>query len=263
MSQKLQLLARLEGSATPEELAQAMRHCNPQVRSKAALVMGKEKRDAGWVRARLGDPDARVRANAVEALWGADGADAVEVFRKAAKDEEPRVVLNAVMGLYQARLMESVWMLLDLAVSEDFRMRRSACWVMGQTKDPRFLMALLGLARDKDASLRAAALQAVAAIRLRVSRLRREPLAISVGLAAMREGGVRELRVRVGKPEEAPVLDALSFVVEEAGVVVVRYEVEPLGGGEYGIRYGGGEKVGKVRVTVLTAQALGEASGGV
>ncbi|MBS1829493.1 MAG: HEAT repeat domain-containing protein [Acidobacteria bacterium] len=259
-SQKLQLLARLKESATPEELAVAMRHCNPQVRSKAALVVGKENRDAGWVRARLRDPDARVRANAVESLWGADGVEVVDVFRQAALDDEPRVVLNGVMGLYRARLTEAVEMLVKLAESEDFRFRRSACWVMGQTKDPRFLGALLGLARDKDANLRAAALQGVAAIRLKVNRLRRERLGVTVVFAARRE---RRREFRVWVEDTAVELDALSFVVEEAGVLVTRFEVEGLGGGEYGIRYEGAENAGKMRITVMTEIALGEATAGV
>jgi len=44
-------------------------HPDAKVRSKAALLVGRGKPELGWVRSQLAQQDARVRANAVEALW--------------------------------------------------------------------------------------------------------------------------------------------------------------------------------------------------
>ena len=48
----------------------------------------------------LESPDARVRANAIEALWHTPPGNTTRVFRDALGDDHHRVVVNALLGLY-------------------------------------------------------------------------------------------------------------------------------------------------------------------
>jgi len=47
-----------------------------RIRSKVALVIGRVSHNGKWAESRLADPDARVRANAVESMWDVDTAEA-------------------------------------------------------------------------------------------------------------------------------------------------------------------------------------------
>ena len=55
-------------------LSRLLSSSDPHVRSKAACLYGRTSKNPDWVRRRLTDSDARVRANAVESLWGAKSA---------------------------------------------------------------------------------------------------------------------------------------------------------------------------------------------
>lgn len=50
--------------------------------------------------ARLGESDPRVRANAIESLWGVDSPEARTLLSFATNDANNRVVGNALLGLY-------------------------------------------------------------------------------------------------------------------------------------------------------------------
>lgn len=79
---------------------QYMRSHDPFVRSKAAALIGGALRNSGWFEKLLGDPDARTRANAIEALWGSDWPVAPSLFERALRDPHHRVVANAIIGLF-------------------------------------------------------------------------------------------------------------------------------------------------------------------
>ena len=64
------------------------RHPDPHLRSKAVLMIGRQERDAGWAQHRLAEADPRVRANAIEALWGRYTEEARAVLRLAACDPQ-------------------------------------------------------------------------------------------------------------------------------------------------------------------------------
>lgn len=74
---------------------------DPNVRSKAASLYGRTSQNADWVRKRLSETDARVRANAVESLWGTDSTSARAVLKEASRDHHHRVAANALVGLHR------------------------------------------------------------------------------------------------------------------------------------------------------------------
>ena len=76
--------------------AQLLHHPNLQVRSKAALLVGKSNQDVKWVSKQMHGADSRVRANALEALWGLESEDCRRVFENALDDPANRVVGNVL-----------------------------------------------------------------------------------------------------------------------------------------------------------------------
>jgi len=231
-AQIMRFLTVLESVCSPTILLPLLNrmslHPDEKVRSKSALLIGRGKRNTDWALDQLTGPDARVRANAVEALWGMDGAGPVEVFFTATHDSDPRVAVNGAIGLYAARLTQSVDLLLALAGHPDHGMRRSACWGMGRTLDPRFLSVLTPLIRDPDPAVRSWALRAYGLIRSRLKALRQIPVMLYPSQAEILPNGVRRftLALRQQGGCAVPPLHPLSFALEEDNRIVTRYEIE-------------------------------------
>jgi HEAT repeat protein len=112
------------------------------VRSKAALLIGHSRKNAGWIARRLLDRDPRVQANAVETLWGLDAAEAKPHLLEAVKSKHNRVFGNAALGLYRLGEPSIIRTLLEATQHTDPMFQLSALWAIGQTQDPRFLAAL-------------------------------------------------------------------------------------------------------------------------
>ena len=81
-------------------LMRMMRHPNPYLRSKAVKMIGRGSKSTKWVMGRLSESDPRVRANAIESLWGVDTPEARTLLKFAASDANNRVAGNALLGLY-------------------------------------------------------------------------------------------------------------------------------------------------------------------
>ncbi len=121
-------------SRTLPMLVQMVRASDNVVRSKAALLASRAQADGRMVREQLKDPDPRVRANALEALWGISKSGAVQSFRLAANspDEHHRVVVNAIMGLYLAGFQdEAMTRLRQLAAGPCPRLHAASEWALG------------------------------------------------------------------------------------------------------------------------------------
>lgn len=129
------------------DAAQEDRH----LRSRLALAWGRLSRIAAEGEAWLDDSDSRVRANAVESLWGRSDPQAVELLARKLDDPHHRVAANAAVGLYLAGRAESVSALASMARHEDHARRAAAVWAMGRTGDARFLPLLAELRRSKAA----------------------------------------------------------------------------------------------------------------
>ena len=83
-------------------LMQLLRSSDPFIRSKTALLIGSLLNNPAWFERQMQDPDARTRANAIEALWGSRWGAARSFCEQALSDSHPRVVANALIGLYLA-----------------------------------------------------------------------------------------------------------------------------------------------------------------
>ncbi|GIU80227.1 MAG: hypothetical protein KatS3mg005_3465 [Bryobacteraceae bacterium] len=124
-------------------------HEDRHLRSRLALAWGRLSRIAAEGEAWLDDTDSRVRANAVESLWGRSDPQAVELLARKLNDPHHRVAANAAVGLYLAGRPESVSALASMARHDDHARRAAAVWAMGRTGDARFLPLLAELRRSK------------------------------------------------------------------------------------------------------------------
>jgi hypothetical protein len=59
-----------DGARVMLRILRLLREPNVWIRSRVVLLVGQAKKDPRWLDPFLCDPDARVRSNAVEALWG-------------------------------------------------------------------------------------------------------------------------------------------------------------------------------------------------
>jgi HEAT repeat protein len=146
-------------------LAHLIQHPNPRLRAKVSLLIARWTRNVRMAEDRLDETDARVRANAVEGLWGDKTGRATSVLWRAVNDADNRVVGNALFGLYELRDQKIIPYIVNMATHEKPKFRATAAWTMGQTRDPQFLSALETLTHDLYAAVRKCATRAMGQIR--------------------------------------------------------------------------------------------------
>lgn len=210
-------------------LTQILRHEDAHVRSKAALLVGRVNRNLAWVQQRMAEPDPRVRANAVESLWGVDSPPVRQLFLAAAKDPDGRVAGNGLLGLYQLGDLAAAELLAPMLASPDPKIRATAAWVMGQTDDPRFLPALLpcNTASDDCAGRNIAA--AIARLEQQVQRAAQSsPLKVTITTVDTLESS-RRITVAVVNAACRPLcgLKPRMFVIENGGQVILNQTIQP------------------------------------
>jgi len=169
-------------------LVSLLRSPDPQVRSKAATLYGRTSRNAEWVRSRLGEADPRVRANAVESLWGEDSDAAQAVLKEASRDRHHRVAANAWIGLDQMGARDVVSNLKKMAEAEDPMARAAAAFAMGRTGHAEFKPVLEQMLKDSSPHARSQALRALIRIKKRQSEVARMA-AQELGEAPEQEAG--------------------------------------------------------------------------
>jgi hypothetical protein len=145
-------------------LVSLLRSPDPAVRSMAASLYGRTSGNAEWVRSRLEEPDARVRANAVESLWGADSSAARTVLKEASRDRNHRVAANALIGLHQGG-NDVTASLQKMCCETDPLARAAAAFAMGRILNPHFIPVLEHLVKDENPRVRSQALRALIRIR--------------------------------------------------------------------------------------------------
>jgi HEAT repeat protein len=172
----LEIMAAVsDGARVLPVMSQLMRHSNPKIRSKAALLVGRSNKSCKWVEQRLGEQDARVRANAVESLWGTNSADAKNVFWAAVNDPDNRVAGNALLGLYRLGDVTSIPLIVDLATDPRTDFRVTGMWLMGETEDPRFLSILARMISDPEPQVRATVFRSIAKLKQVAAKSALEP----------------------------------------------------------------------------------------
>ena len=61
-------------------------------------MIGRGSKSTKWVMGRLSESDPRVRANAIESMWGVDTPEARTLLNFAVSDANNRVAGNALLG---------------------------------------------------------------------------------------------------------------------------------------------------------------------
>jgi hypothetical protein len=148
-------------------LAKLLRYPDAQIRSKAALLYARASRNPDWVRRMLAEPDARMRANAVEGLWETRSTLAAALFREAALDPDHRVAANALIGLHYCGETEGIVsdVLANMLRNHDPLARGAAAFAIGYIMDANSASTLEGLLRDRDPAVRGQALRSLIRIR--------------------------------------------------------------------------------------------------
>jgi len=208
-----------------------LRHPSPSVRSKAALVIGRVSKTPHVTQEFLSEPDPRIRANAIEALWGMDSAKARAVLREAADDPNNRVAGNALLGLYLVGDTFAIPRILQLTTHPKAEFRTTAAWVMAQTGSPRFLPALAQMVRETDRNARAWVFRAITSLKRAGSGAAGlTPLRVHLTRRSLPPGGPLTLQAAIaaGDGKELPGLPATSIIVWENARMVADYSVRPL-----------------------------------
>jgi hypothetical protein len=148
-------------------LANLLHSPDPKVRSKAASLYGRTSRNPDWVRKKLGETDARVRANAVESLWGNDSAAAAAVLREAMRDPHHRVMANALIGLHHMGGYDVTGDLKQMASGEDAMGRAAAAYAMGQVLSADLKPLLERMLKDANPQVRSQALRSLIQLKRR------------------------------------------------------------------------------------------------
>ena len=217
-----------DGNRVMPSLLRLMRVSDPQIRSKAVLMIGRASRSVQWVRSRLADPDPRTRASAVEALWGTEGAEVRDLLRAATNDSNNRVAGNALFALYGMGETSTIPDLLKMASSPTAMFRATAAWAMGETGDRRFADVLARMISDTNAVVRKRSFTALGRVRSAAAKARigREWRVAGRVLPAI--GGVRQVIAEVSSSDRGlpPKLIATQFVLSESGQVVYSYQME-------------------------------------
>ena len=144
---------------------------DPKIQSKTALLLARSVKNKDWVEQELEDPDPRLRANAVEALWEAAPSEEKRLLLwKAAKDSHHRVVCNALVGLVRMQDDEARQRLEQLATHPSPESRASAAWAMGESGNPAFVNVLRQMVKTEKGSPRRNALRALMRLRKRSDR---------------------------------------------------------------------------------------------
>lgn len=232
----LRVLNNLERLADAKRIAPRLlpllRHTDPQLRSKVVGMIGRGGRNTQWVARQLADPDTRIRANAVESLWGIGDQESRDLLKGAIQDSNNRVVGNALLGLYRAGDCLSIAELLKMAAAGTPDFRTTSAWAMGECGDPRFRDALKALAGDNNSQVR---LRATAALKKVEAEVAKPQTGSTWRMAALRdqpecEGEVKRLWVAVqcADGSQPSFIPGTQFNIFEDNEPVLDYSVEPL-----------------------------------
>jgi hypothetical protein len=137
-----------------------------RIRSKAMLLVGKMVRRSEWLMKALSDDDPRVRANAIEAVWGAASDDLVPLLMRSLADEHPRVIGNALVALIQGGSDEALEHLERMTEHSAPGFRATAAWVVGHLCLTSFAPRIKAMLQDKDRLVFRNALRASVKLRL-------------------------------------------------------------------------------------------------
>lgn len=126
--------------------------------AKGALFVGRRVQNPAWSSQMFSRPDPRIRANAVESLWGINSTPAIRVLEAALRDAHNRVKGNALVGLRLAGHDALDGEVSTMAFSPSPPHRATAAWVMARFEEERWLEELGDMIRDESPQVRSRAL---------------------------------------------------------------------------------------------------------
>lgn len=219
----LELLQAIPDPLNDRLAAPLLQHDSPRVRSKATLAIGQTTADPRCLLQLLSDPDRRVRASAIEALWNADGETACSLFEAASRDPDNRVAANAMVGLYRAGDTRALAKILGFLSSSDARQRASAVWAVGECGDPRFLPSLTAMMVSAVPEEKGRIFRAITRLRQRAQHRSRKSIPlVGCPLAPSRGWAVS---VRDSSNRLLPRLKPIQFALWQDQMPVFEYEV--------------------------------------
>ncbi len=147
-------------------LSHLTRYPDRNISSKSTMLVGKRLQNDQFARRLIAEGvDPRVRANAIEAVWGMSSPEIVALFRDCLQDQHNRVVANALFGLFLAGQEDISALVKQFAKDAKSSFRMSSAWTMGKIGDPEFVPFLTALIRDDHPGVRRAALRSLQMIR--------------------------------------------------------------------------------------------------
>ncbi len=177
-------------------------------------------------------PEAMRRRDALLALSTFSDPTLLPVFQAAAQDSEAGVRAAAIMALGQltpsrepAEWAEVIPLLVHAVRDSHPLVRRAAAWALGRMYDPQATSALREAARDSDATVRAAAVEALAEHRDETSLLERlqdkdafvrRQAARALGQLRA-QAAVAPLIARLGREKDPEVKRAIAWALGEIG----------------------------------------------
>jgi hypothetical protein len=137
---------------------------DPAVSAKAALFVGHRVNNPAWTAKQLVRKDDRLRANAIEAAWGAKTEPALRMLRDCVDDKHNRVAGNALIGMHMAGCPDAAEKAFSMSESEEPLRRSTAAWAMGKIASPVFVDRLSALVRDPHRQVRSTAIRSLVEI---------------------------------------------------------------------------------------------------
>jgi hypothetical protein len=158
------------GGRVVATLSHLTEHPDKKISSKAALLLGKRIQNLAWAKRIISEGrDRRLRANAIESIWGSKSPEVNALFRTCLRDRDNRVVGNSIVGLYLAGDKEVPGIVQRFAGNDEPDFRMTAAWAMGKLADPSYVATLKPLIKDTSPAVRRAALRSLHEIRKSVS----------------------------------------------------------------------------------------------
>lgn len=222
----LDLLSSLSlGTIILQVQEELMAYPDLTVRSKAALEIVRFGKSTAWVAHLLLRGDARVQANAVEALWQSSEQNLRPVLLIAGRSPHNRVAANALLGLYKHGSLDSIPLLLRMAADPDATRRVSALWAIGETGDPRFLPYLAGEFLTAEGKEKQRIVRALSRIRTSIRAAdETESVRVTVLDAQIRSDGSRRITAALySRGEDLSSLQATRFAMWEADELITDY----------------------------------------
>ncbi len=162
--QELTPVADEEATAAIADIAQHAR-IDARVCAVRALGSVRTAQARSWLSELVGDKDAQIRKDAVEALAARpDDAEARSIVLGVAKGTDPELKVTALLALGNAHAKEATPLLLEAMDTADLSTQRQIVGALGGTGDTAATDALAKIAREGASSVRGEALTALGQI---------------------------------------------------------------------------------------------------